>query len=95
MANWSVTFPFEKSIAIHIPEKSGVYQFMKDGIVVYVGETGNLHRRFTEYIHGDNPCVTKHATHFKFKLVPHPEQRKNEEAFTIGLLKPLCNIQHR
>lgn len=95
MTDWSGSLPFNQYAILNVPENSGVYRFTKNGLTVYVGETGNLRRRFREYILGENPCVSKHATHFQYKLIPHPGQRKKEEEFLIGLLQPHCNVQHR
>ena len=48
---WTLT---EEGIAIDVaPAKAAVYAFLLDGVVVYVGQTNHLRRRFGNYRRGD------------------------------------------
>lgn len=93
---WSGKYPFSSFTQGLIPEKSGLYAFYdNNNRIVYIGETGNLNRRFSEYTSGDNPCVTRNAKFFSYRLEPNKNARQSEEERLIRQLQPTCNKVHR
>lgn len=95
MSDWSNVLPFVVSSTSDVPEKSGLYVFYdKSGSIVYIGETGDLRRRFQEYLRETNPCVTKHANRFSYRLEPNHLRRKSEEEALIRKHSPKCNVEY-
>lgn len=101
---WSepITFnPFSVAFTEFAPHTGGLYAFLgapgPNGTyeVVYIGQTSDLHRRLLEYVNEGNPCVSKNAKQFSYKLIPNEQIRLNLEKHLIQKYQPKCNIEHK
>ncbi len=68
-----------------IPETSGVYFLIKDGRVVYVGKSNNVHRRIQEHL--------KQKCFDRINVIECPEPELGRiEAHYIRAFRPVLNI---
>jgi excinuclease UvrABC nuclease subunit len=73
-----------------------VYEFVRDGIVLYVGRSDNgFARAFTTGMkeHVNRIVAFRDATEIRLHVYDSIEQSREEEAKLIYLLKPKYNIQ--
>lgn len=63
----------------------GVYFLIKNGEIIYIGQTPNLFRRIGEHIPGKTP------THYAFIPVPEPQDLTRAERLHINKFRPALN----
>ena len=87
------SFPYNfASILARAPAQGGVYALFKDGVWIYIGETGDIRSRLLQHLNGDDHCITTNApAAFQFELVKANQRVARQHHLILAALKPVCN----
>ena len=86
--------------AIGVPRDPGIYLIYDLRCPLYIGQTGNLRRRFEEHIVDSHNSALHTALRDGFSeilftwILVAPEELAEVERHAITTLRPLCNIHH-
>lgn len=98
---WSNALSYEKRLAYRIPSSAGVYEILlfKAGQYerAYVGEAGNLQRRFRDHLSPNEPnacvrrAVKKQNARFRCARIRNEDDRKDAEMGLYDKHNHRCN----
>ncbi len=69
-----------------VPDRPGVYRILKDGEILYVGQSNSIKRRCSQYVITNDPDIE-----VKFELMEDREERLREERKLIEQYEPRLN----
>ena len=77
-----------------LPEAPGVYQWWKEGTIIYVGKAKSLRARVTSYFHGEGKALTisSEAEKLEFIITRDEVEALLLEANLIKLHRPRYNV---
>lgn len=74
--------------ASHLPDLPGIYQFVKDDEIVYIGQSTSIKRRVNQHMLSNGDDVS-----FKYEIIEDEKERKKKEKKLIREKQPEFNSQ--